>query len=232
MSQFTQEPDVLQALVRIGNIFNTERDLDRLLSVIVEEAYRLLDAELGSLFLLDEEKGELWSKVSTDLGEGKVIRIPRGQGVVGHVVETALPLIVPDAYADDRFNRTIDKATGFRTRNILCTPITTVHGQTVGAFQVLNKNGEFDQHDIEILQMVGSQACIAIENANLYRELQDSRDELREENVTLKRHLKGKYAYPTIIGVSPAIQHINEIVKKVASSNASVLISFSNSVFI
>ena len=106
-----QDSARFEALVRIGNIFNTERNLERLLSVIVEETYHLIGAELGSIFLLDDESGELWSLVATDLGDTEVIRIPKSTGIVGSVVDSAKPLIVPDPYADPRFNREVDKAT-------------------------------------------------------------------------------------------------------------------------
>ncbi len=225
MSESAQRADALAALVRIGNIFHTERSLDRLLSVIVQETYLLLGAEAGSIFLLDAETGEVWSKVATGLKEGEVIRMPKSIGIVGRVIETGESINVPDAYSDPRFNPDVDKATGYRTRTILCVPLTTLHGETIGAFQVLNKRQPFAVADEEILRLIASQACTAIENVQLYDDLQSAHDQLHAENVTLKQQLKKGYGHPAIVGDSSAMQRVKEVVRKVASSNASVLIT-------
>ncbi len=77
------------------------------------KARNLLDADRCTLFLLDAERGELWSKVA----EGsKEIRVPVTKGIAGHVVTTGELLNIKDAYQDSRFNPEIDKRTGYRTK--------------------------------------------------------------------------------------------------------------------
>ena len=81
-------------------------------------------------------------------------------------------LDIPDAYADSRFNRTVDKATGFRTRNILCVPLIDRAGDRLGVVQVLNKRGgPFTAVDIRRLKAFCAQIAIAIHNAQLFSDV-------------------------------------------------------------
>lgn len=67
------------------------------------------------------------------------IKIPYGKGIAGYVASTGQPLNIPDAYADARFNDTIDKQTGYRTRNILCLPILNENGECIAVAEAINK---------------------------------------------------------------------------------------------
>jgi GAF domain-containing protein len=110
----------LEAILNVAKAMATERDLGVLLEEIVEHARSVVDATRGSIFLLDKEKNELWSKVAQGARE---IRFPADKGIAGHVAQTKKPLNIPDAYADPRFNPAVDKATGFHTRNMLTVPM-------------------------------------------------------------------------------------------------------------
>ena len=222
----SRRSEVLASLVHVGNVFNTERDFDQLLNTIVLETVKILDADRASLFLLDEEKGEIWSKVATGLNKGQEIRIKKNQGIVGNVISTGEALNIPDAYADSRFNREIDQITGYDTRNIVCFPLTTFEGQVIGAFQVLNKrDGPFTHEDEQILSMLASQACVAIENVQNYQASVERHHSLSSENSHLKKQLAGKYAYPSFVGDSPPILEVKKALDKVSTTNANVLIT-------
>ena len=100
--------------------------------------------------MLDEARGELWSKVATtEDGDLFEIRIPRDQGIAGAVVASGELINISDAYEDDRFDRSVDDASGFRTRSILCLPLVGQEGHVLGVAQILNKqNGTpFDAGD-------------------------------------------------------------------------------------
>ena len=224
--QFGKRPDVLETLIHVGNLFNTERDFDKLLLIIVHETIELLNADRASLFILDEEKKEIWSKIATGLNKGQVIRTKMNEGIVGAVVTTGKALNIADAYADPRFNREIDLATGYDTKNILCFPIVTFEGRILGAFQVLNKKGgPFTHEDEQILTILSSQACVAIENVQEYVESVRRRERLSSENSNLKKQLEGKYAYPAIVGDSKPIMEVKNAIDKVATTTANVLIT-------
>jgi adenylate cyclase len=106
-----------------------------------------LHAERASLWLLDEERGELWSRVF--VGERYTARVPKHSGIVGRVFETGQLMSVPDAYAQPLFNRAVDGRTGFHTRNILAVPLRDSNERVFGVAELLNKahDEEFDAED-------------------------------------------------------------------------------------
>src|ERR1700694_4149847 len=141
----------LAALLTICQKMNSERDLGSLLDVMAREATELLDCDRASIFLLDRERNELWSKVA--LGSDEILRFDAGHGIVGHAVKTGETINVRDAYSDPRFYGAIDGQTGYRTRNVLAMAVRNPAGETVGAFEVLNKRtGPFTPRDEETLE--------------------------------------------------------------------------------
>jgi serine/threonine-protein kinase len=138
--------------------------LDDLLRLLAETSAQLVHAELATIYLLDRERGELWSKVTLNEGVGE-IRLPLGVGIAGAVAATGAPINVPDCYADPRFNPAIDLRTGHKTRNLLTVPMTAQDGSILGVFQVMNKQeGTFGLDDIEILAALAASAAVAIES--------------------------------------------------------------------
>lgn len=163
----TQE-DPLIALLKVGRTIAVETNIDTLLTIIAQEIKQALNADRCTVFLLDEEKEELWSKVALGLGLQE-IRFASNLGLAGHVASTGETVNIKDAYTDKRFNKEIDMQTGYKTKTILCMPIRNLSHQIVGVFQVLNKKGgEFTQKDEDLLIAIGSSAGIALENANLF----------------------------------------------------------------
>jgi signal transduction histidine kinase len=160
----------LHKLMEASRVINSTLDLDKLLVLIVEMATQSVGAERGTLYLVDDERKELWSKVlqGTDLME---IRLPFGKGLAGHVAQTGESIIIPDAYLDPRFNPAIDKRTGYRTRAVLCRPLKDREGRTIGVFQLLNKAGGFDRDDEEFIDALSAQAAVAIDHARMAREM-------------------------------------------------------------
>ena len=161
----------LGSILEVAKALTAERDLDRLLARILDEAARVADADRCSLFVLDRERGELWSKVAQ--GAEGVIRFSLDSGIAGSVARSGQSLSIPDAYSDPRFNRAVDVTTGYRTGSILCVPMTDAAGEVTGVLQALNKKGggPFDGEDEELLRALGGQAAAAIENALLHEEI-------------------------------------------------------------
>src|SRR5215469_7445031 len=109
--------DKLAAMLALAQKMNSERDLGSLLDLIAREATSLLDCDRASIFLLDRERKELWSKVA--LGSEEILRFDARMGVAGHAATTGETVNVRDAYSDTRFYTAIDDKTGYRTRNLL-----------------------------------------------------------------------------------------------------------------
>ena len=162
--------DPLVSLVKIGRSITAVTDIDILLKVIAEETKIAIQADRCTVFMLDKDKNELWSKVALGM-DSQEIRFPADKGLAGYVVKTGEPLNIPDAYNDPRFNPDIDKETGYHTKTILCMPIKNNNQEIIGAFQVLNKlGGVFTKGDEDLLIAIGGSASIALENAQLFEQ--------------------------------------------------------------
>ena len=160
--------DPLIAFLKVGRTIALETNMDNLLTVVAQEIKLALDADRCTVFLLDEEKNELWSKVALGMNT-KEIRFNSSLGLAGHVATTGETVNIQEAYKDKRFNKEIDNQTGYVTKSILCMPIRNMSHQIVGVFQVLNKkDGYFTEKDEDLLIAIGSSAGIALENAALF----------------------------------------------------------------
>ncbi len=165
---YQEEHQRLTVLFNITRNISTELKLDNLLLIIMDEVRKALKADRCTVFLLDREKNELWSKVAH--GE-RDIRFPSSLGIAGYVARTGDVLNIPDAYADPRFNQAVDKKTGYYTQNILTFPMRNKLGEIIGVFQVLNKfDGPFTKQDEQLLDTISVIAATQIENAQLYEE--------------------------------------------------------------
>lgn len=173
VDKLQQRVEKLGGILEVAKALVAERDLDRLLKLIVHAAARVVEADRCSLFLVDRERGELWTKVAQGIGM-KEIRIPLDRGIAGAVASSNLSINIPDAYADPRFNQMVDKQTGYRTKTILCVPMRSIEGEVVGVLQALNRldGGEFTAEDEELLSALGGQAAAAVNNALLHHEIE------------------------------------------------------------
>lgn len=222
--QFAHTDDRLLALLKICQQMNSERDLTALLDLIAREATRLIEADRASIFLLNKDKSELWSKVA--LGSDEVLRFDARLGIVGAVALTGESIRVGDARNDDRFYPKIDARTGYLTRNLVAVPLRNYEGETMGAFEVLNKlSGNFTDEDIEIARSLAAHAAIAIETAQLISELRAHRDQLLEETIQLKKEAGSMSPTQFLIGASQQIQQIVRLIEQVGDSSASVLVT-------
>lgn len=147
----------------------TEHEFDDLLDFLAREVVTEMAADRSSIFLLDGDRQELWSRVALGMGR-QIIRFPADRGIAGHVAATGTVLNVPDPYADPRFNQNVDRQTGYTTRSILCGPLRGGDGRTLGVLQVLNKRGggPFIDRDVRRFERLLSRCSLALENAVTY----------------------------------------------------------------
>jgi len=160
--------DGLMKLVDITRELAAKHSLNDVLQSITEKAVEALNCERASLFLYDEEKEELFTRVATKL-EIEEIRSSIETGITGWVVRRKRVANIPDPQEDARWNSAIDKQTGFTTRNILASPLIATHDdRLVGVLQLLNKHGtHFDEFDEKLVTAFASHAATAIERAEL-----------------------------------------------------------------
>ncbi|MCC6557484.1 MAG: GAF domain-containing sensor histidine kinase [Polyangiaceae bacterium] len=158
-----------QALQDVGLALGSTLDLDQLLELILKKITELLEADRATLYLLDEARQKLLSRIIIG-HEARSIELEVGSGIAGYVAKVGRSVRVKDAYRDKRFQRHWDEITGYRTRSILAAPMKNHVGRTIGVVQVLNKRGEqeFSQHDEELLSALATQAAVSIDNSRLF----------------------------------------------------------------
>ena len=170
-------------LLKVTTAISSELQLDRLLATIVNVSTNMLDADRGTLFLYDPKTHELWSQIAERLST-KEIRFPASEGLAGSCFTAGETINIVDAYADPRFNSEVDTRTGYRTQNILCMPIIGKTGKKLGVLQVLNKKqGSFSPKDEKRLEAFSAQVAIALENSQLFENLERA---FHEESELLK----------------------------------------------
>jgi len=160
----------LYTLLESMKLINSTLDLDQLLSIIMQEITINLNADRGTLYIVDDTSQEIWSKIAQ--GDKKLeIRQPIGNGISGYVAKTAEIINIPDAYQDARFNPAVDKKSGYKTKSILCIPVLDKTGKVIAVLQILNKKtGRFNKKDQNFASVFADYISLAIQNAQLYQE--------------------------------------------------------------
>ncbi len=196
----------------VASMLSKQVTKDRLLRAMVDRVVAELAAERGTLYLVDAVTGELHSRVA-HLPELDEIRLPAGQGLAGHVAESGRSVIVPDAASDARFFPGVDKATGFKTRNMLVVPIRDNEGAIRGVLQVLNrKRGNFGAADKELLEDLAEQVAQALEQTS-FRPIGD-----RARGVLVDG------PFNNIIGESPPMKELYTRILAAAGADVTVLV--------
>ena len=169
----------LKALLEVAEILSGVLDIDVLLPTIMDRACQLLNAERCSLFLVDSSHNELVTRFHGGLDNA--IRVKIGRGIVGICAQSGETVNIRDAYADQRFDRSVDIATGFTTRTLLCIPIYNNRGEITGVTEMINKknDGHFDEDDEKMLIAFNVFCGISLDNARLYQASLDLTRQLR-----------------------------------------------------
>jgi phosphoserine phosphatase len=161
--------DQMKLVLDVASLLAMTADLDALLTRICTAATSLVSSERASIFLHDPKTDELWTKVA--LG-AKEIRVPSAAGIVGHVFQTNETLLVPEPYQDARFNREVDKRSGFVTRNLLTVPVKNLERKQIGVLQAVNRiGGAFSDNDTSVIELLADQAGVAIQRYRLQLEV-------------------------------------------------------------
>ncbi len=170
-----------QNLLKANRILASTLDLDKLLQIVLELAADVVQAEAGSVLILDDKTGELTFNIT--LGsqgkELKTIRLKVGEGIAGWVAKENRALIVNDPKNDARWTRKADDKTKFVTRSILCVPM--VHqGKLLGVVQAINKKDPkgFTSEEQTILEAFAAQVAVAIQNASLFSSLRQEKEKV------------------------------------------------------
>lgn len=188
----TQQQRAASALMKATkSLSQSSLDLEDTLKRVMEEAKELMQADRSTLWLLDVDRDQLWTKIPIG-GVLQEIRIPLGAGFAGQVAMTSVPLLIPfDLYNDpnSQTSRETDQKTGYRTCSMLCMPVFNADGDLIAVTQLVNKKRQgdyapydpanypeapevwrasFNRNDQEFMQVFNIQAGVALQNAKLF----------------------------------------------------------------
>ena len=183
LSNYCQKCRTLDLVARI----NSTNNLQELLSIIIEAASEIMEAEGSSVIVHDSKNGDLIIAVPTGPASMEIsgTRIPGGKGFCGWVVSQGQPLVVTDAPSDPRFFEEVDKLSSFQTRNVICVPLRTPQGEIIGAVEAVNRKGgqDFTEADIPLFSVFGDQVAIALERNRLQKEALEKQSLEQELNL-------------------------------------------------
>lgn len=162
--------DRIENLLKVISNITKEKNLNNLISKLSNLAKEIINVDRCSLFLIDEQKKELYTIFAHGVKE---IRIPITTGIAGHVVRTGRSYVTEDAYRSKFFNPEVDKALGYKTRNILAVPVFDSRNKVIGVYQAINKNGRFSSTDMKLMKLVAEFAGAALETKILQEKIKE-----------------------------------------------------------
>ncbi len=169
----TSAGDALTRLLEIALELGSVHDLDGILQVATTGVCGAVGCQRASLFIHDDESGELYTRVATTL-EISEIRHSVQKGIVGWVARERKLLSVPVPAADSRWDSSVDLRTGFRTLNILAAPVLSASGELLGVLQLLNKPAGFAALDEQLVQAFAAHVAVALERRRLESEAREA----------------------------------------------------------
>lgn len=204
----------LETLLEITHQWAQSDNLETLLKQMAEAATRQFDCDRATIFLWDRPRKTLVGRPALGM-ENNELRVPDDAGVVGRVVQHGEPERVDRA--DDRaaIHAAVDKKTGYTTETILCVPLVTSTGETLGAFELLNKKrGNFTADDLTGLTELASYAAVSLANTQQWEQLIERHQLLVDEAADRVQ----------MVGNCAAIEALRSTVAKIAAADLAVLV--------
>ncbi len=211
----------LKALFEVSRVLTSSFNLERNLNLVLEILSKELNLTRGSIFIFDKKREEINIVAAYGLTNEEMMRgrYRIGEGIVGKVMETGLPMFIPDIEKEPKFlNKTgsrIDK----KGISFLCVPI-KIEDEILGVISAdriyAEEQGDVDD-DIRVLSIVASLI-------GQFLKLWESYKIMEDENLRLRSQLEDRYSLPNLIGQSPSFQGVIKTVMKVAATDATVLL--------
>ena len=228
----TQRQRAAEALMKaVTALSQSGLDLEDTLKRVMDQAQKLMNADRSTLWLIDEDKDELWTKILI-AGNLKELRIPRNAGFAGIVAKSSEPLLIPfDVYNDDRAvtSKEVDQKSGYRTCSMLCMPVFNAAKKLIGVTQLVNKKrqGEFpaynpadwphapeqwkasfNRKDMEFMQAFNIQAGVALQNAKLFAEVKQQEQRQKDMLHALTNGVISTDKKGNIVATNPSAQKL------------------------
>ncbi len=211
--------------------FHTIRDMDEMLSAIFQKIKSIFAIEGASIALHDPENKEFYFIRTVDERPAmknshtlSSLRFPDHKGIAGWVMENNRAAVINDVSRDSRYFAGMDAKEDFVTKSMICTPLRTRKG-FLGVLYALNKiRGEFSEREEKILEILSGTIAVSLENARLYGDLKDHVHALEREKRLLLSQVRAESGFKEIIGSSPPMRRMFELMEKVIDTPTAVLI--------
>ena len=204
-------------LLSSSYLLNSALEPEKVLELLMKLTNKLLKVEASSLLIIDERGKRLLFKAAAGGPAEEAMRftLPLDKGIVGWVIRNKKPYVSNDVESDPNWSHEISRKLNFPTQSILCVPLMS-HGSLIGVIEVINKKKreEFGDHDVALLNTLANHAALAIENARFHKELQRDNERIIDK---LRSELP-------LVGSSPQMKQLMEIIRKVAPTDSTVLI--------
>jgi formate hydrogenlyase transcriptional activator len=227
--QLARERDRLQVLLEVNNVLVSTRDLSELFRGIVTSLEKVIHHDYTSLALRDKASGQL--KIhALDFSSrpglfNQEIIVPLETTPSGICFTTAQPMLARGAEIDRFTNEIIQALRAEGVQTMCCVPLIT-QGRTFGTLNLASKREDaFPPEDVELLQQVGAQIAIAVENALAFKQIDALKDKLAEEKLYLEEEIRSEFNFEEIVGESPALKRALAQVELVAPAGTAVLIT-------
>ncbi|MBD3308909.1 GAF domain-containing protein [candidate division KSB3 bacterium] len=174
VSHLTERIRELTLLNDVGRLLTSTLDFNEVLQILMRQIQKILGVEAISLLLVEKATKDLIFQVALGRSAHNLqqTKLKAGQGIVGWVAKKGKPLLIPDVSVDPRFDKSLDEATGFKTKSMICVPL-KIRNEVIGVIQVINHGDDkpFTEDNLYLLSSISMYASIAIEHANLYQEV-------------------------------------------------------------
>jgi formate hydrogenlyase transcriptional activator len=227
-AQLARERDRLQVLLEVNNLLVTSRELPELFQGIISTLRRVIHHDYTSLALLDPQTGMVKiHALDFPSRQGLLkqeITIPRDSSPSGQAMASGQPLLASGADLDRYSSQVIRILREEGIQSICCVPLIT-RGQAFGSLNLASRRMDaFTRQDVELLQQVGAQVAIAVENALAFKEIDALKNKLAEEKLYLEEEIRSELNFEEIIGDSPALKRALAQVELAAPAGTTVLL--------
>src|SRR5262245_38745993 len=134
----------LRRILEATKLLNSTIDLAELTGIILKIVREEVHIDRGTVFVVERDRRRVRSLVAQGV-EGEEITLSFGSGIAGAVALTGNTIDIADAYADTRFNSSVDARLQYKTKDVFCMPIGNREGQTVGVLELLNRAAPFQE---------------------------------------------------------------------------------------
>src|SRR6266481_6315767 len=226
--QLARERDRLRVLLDLNNVLVTSRELPELFRGIVSTLQRVIHHDYTSLALLDPVSGLLKIHALDFPGHQDIFKpettVPRDNSPAGRAIATGRPLVARGSELDQYHSEIIRVLRAEGLQAVCCTPLTH-HGSTFGTLNLASRRIDaFTAHDVELLQPVGAQIAIAVENALAFKEIDALKNKLAVEKLYLEEEIRSEFNFEEIVGESPVLKRALAQVELAAPAGTTVLL--------